>query len=97
MIMRLTCSTGRSGNRTAAASAAAIVATTAGAQVAALTAPPYAPGELVGDADRDLTIEKLRDHMLAGRLNAQEFEERVDAAHRARTRGDLEAVGMNLP
>ncbi len=81
----------------AAASAAAIVATTAGAQVAALTAPSYAPAELVGDADRDLTIEKLRDHMLAGRLNAQEFEERVDAAHRARTRGDLEAVGMNLP
>ena len=81
----------------AAASAAAIAATTAGAQVAALTAPLYAPGELVGDADRDLTIEKLQDHMLAGRLNAQEFEERVDVAHRARTRGDLEAVGMNLP
>jgi hypothetical protein len=28
---------------------------------------------------------------------AEEFEERVEAVHRARTRGDLDAVGMNLP
>ncbi len=81
----------------AAASAAAIVATTAASQVPALTSQPRAPGELVGDADRERGIEKLRDHMLAGRLTAEEFEERVDAVHRARTRGDLEAVGMNLP
>jgi hypothetical protein len=81
----------------AAASAAVIVATTAASQIPALTPQPRAPGELVGDADRERSIEWLRDHMLAGRLTAEEFEERVDAVQRARTRGDLAAVGTNLP
>jgi hypothetical protein len=81
----------------AAASAAAIVATTVASQLRALTPPRRPPGELVGDADRDRSVENLRDHMLAGRLTAEEFEERVAAVHRARTRGDLEAAGMNLP
>jgi hypothetical protein len=81
----------------AAASAAAIVASTAGSQVSALTPTAYAPGELVGDADRERNIEELRGHMLAGRLTAEEFEARVEAVHRARTRGDLDSAGMNLP
>lgn len=81
----------------AAASAAAIVAGTAASQLSALTPTVYSPGELVGDADRDRRIEELRGHMLAGRLTAVEFEDRVDAVHRARTRQDLDATGLNLP
>jgi hypothetical protein len=81
----------------AAASAATIVASTATAQASALTPTPYRPGELVGDADRERRIEELRGHMLAGRLTAEEFEDRVDAVHRARSRQDLDAAGMHLP
>ena len=81
----------------AAASAAAIVASTAVSQVSALTPTVYSPGELVGDADREQRIEELRGHMLAGRVTPEEFEERVDAAHRARTRRDLDATGIDLP
>lgn len=80
----------------AAASAAAIVASTTGSQLAAIT-PVNAPGELVADADREHTIAELRGHMVAGRLTADEFEERVGAAHSARTRGDLDAMSANLP
>lgn len=77
----------------AAASAAAIV----GATAATLTPPVYSPAELVADTDRDRTVEELRAHLLAGRLSAEEFEERVDSAQRARTRADLDAVTINLP
>jgi hypothetical protein len=81
----------------AAASAASIVASTAASQVSALTPTVYRPGELVGDADREQRIEELRAHMLAGRLTAEDFEDRVDAVHRARTRQDLDAAGIDLP
>jgi hypothetical protein len=81
----------------AAASAAAIVASTAVSQVSALMPTVYSPRELVGDADREQRIEELRGHMLAGRVTAEEFEQRVDAAHRARTRQDLDATGIDLP
>lgn len=81
----------------AAGSAAAIVASTVSSQVAALTPTVHAPRELVGDAERERSLEELRGHLLEGRLTAGEFEERVDAAHRARTRDDLDAAGMNLP
>jgi len=81
----------------AAASAAAIVASTAAAQIAALTPPVLNPKELVGDADREQRLQQLREHLLAGRLTAEEFEERVGAVHSARTREDLEAVSRDLP
>jgi Domain of unknown function (DUF1707) len=77
----------------AAASAAAIV----GAGAAAQAPPVRSPSELVADGDREDAIEQLRGHLLAGRLNADEFEERVASAQRARTRADLEAVRTNLP
>jgi hypothetical protein len=78
----------------AAASAAVIV----GATAANMTPPPPpSPSELVADIDRERAIEELRGHLLSGRLNDEEFEERIAAAHRARTRADLEAVTVNLP
>ncbi|MFE2871126.1 DUF1707 and DUF4870 domain-containing protein [Embleya sp. NPDC059259] len=46
----------------------------------------------VGDADRERTIEHLKFAYGEGRLNADEFEERVAAALAGRTRADLEAL-----
>ena len=51
----------------------------------------------VADVDRERVAGELREHMLAGRLNSEEFEERVDLAYKARTRADLEALGADLP
>ncbi|MFI6978007.1 DUF1707 and DUF4870 domain-containing protein [Embleya sp. NPDC050154] len=46
----------------------------------------------VGDADRERTIEHLKYAYGEGRLNADEFEERVASALAGRTRADLEAL-----
>jgi hypothetical protein len=54
-------------------------------------------GQRVADVDRERTGLTLRDHMLAGRLTAEEFEERLGSTHQARTRGDLNAVTADLP
>lgn len=83
----------------AAASAAAIVAATTGKELSDLTrtATVHPSDERIGDADRERTLDELREHMLAGRLTADEFEERLGLAHTARTWGDLAAVGANLP
>jgi hypothetical protein len=81
----------------AAGSAAAMVAAAATTQAAAIAPTRCLPDELVADADRDHAIDELRPHLLAGRLTAVEFEERVEAAHYARTRADLDAVTANLP
>jgi Domain of unknown function (DUF1707) len=51
----------------------------------------------VADADREAAIEELREHMLAGRLTSSEFEERLDHAYKATTRGDLDALRADLP
>jgi hypothetical protein len=69
------------------------------AAIAGAVAPPphRSPTELLSDADRELAIGELREHMIVGRITAEEFEERLVAAHRARTWGDLEAARINLP
>lgn len=54
-------------------------------------------GLRVADADREALTEELREHMLAGRLTPNEFEERVDLAYKAMTRGDLDALRADLP
>lgn len=51
----------------------------------------------VADADREQAVDELREHALAGRLTAEELEERVGAAYRATTRGDLEKLKADLP
>jgi uncharacterized protein DUF1707 len=80
----------------AAASASAIVGSTVGAAPSTAQAPA-SRDELVADADRHAAIEDLRPHLLVGRLTSEEFEDRVAAAHHARTRADLDAVTANLP
>jgi len=49
------------------------------------------------DADREQLADELRAHAVAGRLDTDELEERLQAAYAARTAGDLAAVRRDLP
>jgi len=49
------------------------------------------------DHEREQLAQELREHMLAGRLTSTEFEERVERAYKATTRGELEAIKHDLP
>ena len=51
----------------------------------------------VTDADRDRAAALLRDHFVAGRLTAGELDERLTAALRGVTFGDLRRVLADLP
>ncbi len=51
----------------------------------------------VADADREQLADELREHVVAGRLTDEEFEERVGRAYRASTRGELDALKADLP
>lgn len=82
----------------AAASAATIVGATLVPGISAPTpATVYASSERIGDDDRERATDELRGHMLAGRLTADEFGERLGLVHTARTWGDLEVARADLP
>jgi hypothetical protein len=49
------------------------------------------------DADRDAVAERLRHAAIEGRLDPDELEERLHAALRARTYGDLRRLLTDLP
>jgi predicted anti-sigma-YlaC factor YlaD len=49
------------------------------------------------DADRDAVAERLRGAAVEGRLEPEELEERLHAALRARTYGDLLGLLADLP
>ncbi|MFB9516010.1 DUF1707 SHOCT-like domain-containing protein [Streptomyces purpureus] len=49
------------------------------------------------DAERERIAERLRDAVAEGRLDMEEFEERLDAAYKARTQGELEPLVRDLP
>jgi hypothetical protein len=49
------------------------------------------------DADRQRTVTALEQHTGAGRLTLDEFAERAQLAHDARTLEDLAAVVRDLP
>ncbi|MEA2473599.1 MAG: hypothetical protein QOE06_1514 [Thermoleophilaceae bacterium] len=51
----------------------------------------------VSDAERDRAVDRLRDHAAAGRLDHEEFEERVGTALAATTVADLDALTSDLP
>src|SRR5690606_22274815 len=46
---------------------------------------------------RDATIEALCEHFADDVLSVEEFERRIDTAHRATTQADLEALLQDLP
>lgn len=49
------------------------------------------------DADRDQAVARLRDHHVAGRLDLDEFTDRVHRALRSRTLGQLDLLFGDLP
>jgi hypothetical protein len=49
------------------------------------------------DADRDRVADALREHYAAGRLTADELDERLTTALNARTLGELNRVLTDLP
>ncbi|MCL7427535.1 DUF1707 domain-containing protein [Streptomyces sp. YS415] len=49
------------------------------------------------DADRERVAEILRDALAEGRLDMEEFEERLDATYKARTYGELAPITRDLP
>ena len=49
------------------------------------------------EAEREATVEGLRRHASAGRLDVAELEQRVEAALRARTLDDLAELESDLP
>ena len=56
------------------------------------------PGEVrIGDADRERAQTTLGDHYAAGRLDHDEYSERLDRIWAARTRAELEPVFGDLP
>jgi Domain of unknown function (DUF1707) len=52
---------------------------------------------LVSDREREYTVDLLRGHWISGRLTAEEFEQRVDEAWRARFAADLWQALRALP
>jgi Domain of unknown function (DUF1707) len=54
-------------------------------------------GIRVADEDRERVAAELREHMLAGRLRPEEFEERLGKAYEASTRGELAVLQDDLP
>jgi hypothetical protein len=61
------------------------------------TAPAPSGPVRVGDADRERVVELLRGHAIAGRLDADELEDRLGHAYAARYGAELQAVLAELP
>lgn len=51
----------------------------------------------VGDSDRERAMADLAMHYADGRLDHEEYDERLDAIWTARTRGDLAVLFSDLP
>lgn len=55
------------------------------------------PNLRVSDSEREATADRLRRHHTEGRLDAEEFEERLDKCYAAKTVGDLTPLTRDLP
>lgn len=55
------------------------------------------PSLRASDADRDRLVSELNEHVVAGRLTTEEFEQRAAQAYSAKTFGDLAALRSDLP
>ena len=55
------------------------------------------PDLLVSDAERQRVVTDLRGHYEAGRLTLEEFQQRLDEAHAARTEEQLRHALRQLP
>ncbi len=55
------------------------------------------PNLRASDADRDAAADRLRQHHTDGRLDQDEFQERLDKCFAAKTIGDLSELTRDLP
>ncbi|MFE1557820.1 DUF1707 domain-containing protein [Streptomyces sp. NPDC058734] len=55
------------------------------------------PALRASDADRERVVDRLRDAVAEGRLDMEEFEERLEAAYKSRTYAELEPLTRDLP
>ncbi|WP_370419434.1 DUF1707 domain-containing protein [Streptomyces sp. QH1-20] len=55
------------------------------------------PDMRASDAERERVAEALREAVAEGRLDMEEFEQRLDAAYKARTHGELVPLVRDLP
>jgi hypothetical protein len=56
------------------------------------------PGQLrIGDAEREKAAAELGEHLAAGRLDADEYGDRIGQVYAARTAGDLAPMFADLP
>ncbi len=58
---------------------------------------PRQPQLRASDADREQLAGELRDHAVAGRIDTDELEERLQSAYGARTLGELDELRRDLP
>ncbi|WP_017615401.1 DUF1707 domain-containing protein [Nocardiopsis salina] len=56
-----------------------------------------APPMRIPDSERDRVAQLLQEHFAQGRLDQEEFTERLSAAYKARTEGELTRVTEDLP
>jgi Domain of unknown function (DUF1707) len=49
------------------------------------------------DSDREAVADTLREQHVAGRLDTEELQERIDRCYAAKTYGDLDALVADLP
>ncbi|WP_064458435.1 DUF1707 SHOCT-like domain-containing protein [Streptomyces hygroscopicus] len=71
--------------------------TSAGSSQGASPDLPDPAGMRASDAERERIDEILREAVAEGRLDMEEFEERLGAAYAARTHGQLEPLVRDLP
>jgi uncharacterized membrane protein YccC len=55
------------------------------------------PGVRASDTDREQVGERLRRHHAEGRIDAEEFQDRIDRCYKAKTIGDLRQLVNDLP
>jgi Flp pilus assembly protein TadB len=55
------------------------------------------PDIRASDADRDATADRLRKHHTDGRIDPEEFQERIDRCYNAKTVGELDELVSDLP
>jgi hypothetical protein len=59
--------------------------------------PPVAPALRASDEDRERLVDELNEHAVAGRLDTDELEDRLQSAYSARTTAELDALRRDLP
>ena len=62
-----------------------------------MTSSQHLPSSVPLEQDRQRAIDALSEHFAGDRLTVEEFERRVDVAHRARSHGELQSLLDDLP